>query len=226
MDFDLAVRLTEILLAFAFIVQSLEHLLGFKSERLIFILRLVFSLALVAGFYTPIMCAMLFMTSIVMLHLFQGPYNGGSDRMGILILSVLCCVHFLPSIQWKDCVFGYLALQLILSYFISGWVKIVNPEWRNGRALMDVFEFSAYPVSESIRKIAHYPKLVLIGSWVVIGFEIVFPLAFLTQMTLIIGLGVAATFHLANAFLFGLNRFFWVWIAAYPSILWLHDRIF
>jgi len=32
-------------------------------------------------------------------------------------------------------------------------------------------------------------------------------------------------FHLGNACIFGLNRFFWVWLAAYPSILWLQGRI-
>ena len=39
-------------------------------------------------------------------------------------------------------------------------------------------------------------------------------------------LAVAATFHLANACLFGLNRFFWTWLAVYPAILWLQDRLF
>jgi hypothetical protein len=38
-------------------------------------------------------------------------------------------------------------------------------------------------------------------------------------------LGIAVLFHLANACLFGLNRFVWVWIAAYPAILWLQSRL-
>jgi hypothetical protein len=37
-------------------------------------------------------------------------------------------------------------MQLVLSYFISGWVKVVNGDWRSGAALRDVFLFSAYPV--------------------------------------------------------------------------------
>jgi hypothetical protein len=44
-------------------------------------------------------------------------------------------------------------------------------------------------------------------------------------MALTGALCVAALFHLANAVLFGLNRFLWVWIASYPSILWLHGRV-
>ncbi|MBT6427374.1 MAG: HTTM domain-containing protein, partial [Rhodospirillaceae bacterium] len=151
---------------------------------------------------------------------------GGSDRMSHLILCCLCLVYFMPTVQWREYVFGYLALQLTLSYFISGWVKIVNPDWRSGRALQDVFQFSAYPVSESLRSWADRPRLLWAMSWAVMLFELIFPLTLLTQATLIMGLAVAATFHFANACLFGLNRFFWIWLAAYPSILWLQHRIF
>jgi hypothetical protein len=63
-------------------------------------------------------------------------------------------------------------------------------------------------------------------SWAVMLFELAFPFTLLTQTTLIIGLAIATTFHFANACLFGLNRFFWIWLAAYPSILWLQYRIF
>lgn len=31
---------------------------------------------------------------------------------------------------------------------------------------------------------------------------------------------------LCNACLFGLNRFFWIWIMAYPSMFWFQQRIF
>jgi hypothetical protein len=47
----------------------------------------------------------------------------------------------------------------------------------------------------------------------------------LNQALLIVALGVAGLFHLANACLFGLNRFLWFWIASYPSILWLQARL-
>ena len=44
-------------------------------------------------------------------------------------------VHFIPATRWREMVFGYLALQSALSYCIAGWVKAVNPEWRNEQAL-------------------------------------------------------------------------------------------
>lgn len=225
MTLDLAIRLTEILLAIAFFQQSLEHMTGPKGERLLFLPRLFLSLLLMVGFYTPWVCAALVILSILILKRFEGPYNGGSDRMGLLVLFCLALVHVMPSVKWQEYVFAYLALQLILSYVMAGWVKIINPAWRNGSALQDVFRFSAYPASESIRGWGENPRLLYAMSWAVMLFELFFPLSLLNQTTLVIGLAIAATFHLANAGLFGLNRFFWVWLAAYPSIVWLQDRL-
>jgi len=225
MSFDLALRLTEILLGLAFIQQSAEHLAS-REDRLIFLPRLALSILLVLGFQSGWVCLALLILGIQMLHRFQGPYNGGSDRMGLLILICLTSAQFLPTMALKEIALGYLAIQLILSYFISGWVKVVNPDWRSGRALQEVFLFSAYPVSEDIRALASRPQLLWIGSWCVILLELIFPFTMITQTSLIIGLSLAALFHVANGCLLGLNRFVWTWIAAYPSILWLQDRLF
>ncbi len=226
MSLDYAIRLTEILLALAILQQSIEHINAPKDERSLFVPRVFLSILLMLGFQTQWVCLALVILGLFILKRFQGPYNGGSDRMSHLILCCLCLVYFMPTLRWQEYVFGYLALQLVLSYFIAGWVKIVNPEWRNGRALQDVFRFSAYPVSEALRTWADRPRLLCWMSWAVILFELLFPLTLLTQTTLIIGLVIAATFHFGNACLFGLNRFFWIWLAAYPSILWLQQRIF
>lgn len=226
MTFDHAVSLTQMLLGFAFAMQSIEHFRADGSERWLYLSRFVLALGLLFGVYIDIVLPLLFVVIILTLHRFQGPYNGGSDRMGILIVTCLCLTHFAPSGQWQAIAFGYLAIQLILSYFISGWVKIVNPEWRSGLALRDVFQFSAYPVSESLRNWQYSPQLLLIVSWAVIIFELIFPLALLSQTTLIIALVIAAMFHFSNACFFGLNRFFWTWISAYPSLLWFQERVF
>lgn len=225
MSLDLAIRYTEIMLALAFIQQSLEHLCAPRDEQRLFLPRILLSVLLLAGFQTKWVCLGLVIHSLFVLKRFQGPYNGGSDRMGLLTLYCLSLVHLMPRPDLQEVAFGYLALQLLLSYVIAGWVKIRNPEWRYGRALADVFLFSAYPTSESVRVLADWSRLLLVMSWAVMLFELFFPLAILSQTTLIAGLVIAGIFHLANACLFGLNRFFWFWLAAYPSILWLQERI-
>lgn len=226
MTLDLAFRATEVLLALAFIQQSAEHIASQRRDRPLFVPRLLLCLPLLFGLQTVPALLGLALISLFQLNRFQGPYNGGSDKMSLLILWCLLGAKLAPSLFWQEVIFGYLAFQLTLSYFISGRVKLVNPEWRSGRALQDVFAFSAYPVSESLRGLAKRPKLLWVMSWLVIGFELIFPLALLHPATLIAALMIGASFHLANACLFGLNRFLWIWIAAYPALIWFQARVF
>ena len=223
MTLDLAMRVTEVMLALAMIQQGLEHLRD--KGRTLFALRIALCLWVLSGVTTGFALLGLFSTSLVHLHRFGGPYNGGSDKMTILIVTCLMVAQIGPSPLWAELAMAYLAVQLVLSYFVSGYVKIVKPEWRLGQALVDVFTFSAYPVSESLRGWAAHPRLLQVMSWGVMGFEVLFPLALLHPVALYAGLAIAATFHLANAFLFGLNRFFWIWICAYPSLIWFQGRL-
>jgi len=223
---DAALRLTEILLGLALLQQSLEHLHGPKRDRLLFTARAALCVLLVSGLWTSAALAGLALLSLLILHRFQGPYNGGADRMGLLALWCLTAAHFLPVERWREIAFAYLGAQLVLSYFISGWVKVVNPDWRSGRALRDVFLFSAYPVAENLRRLTERPRLLFAASWAVMLLELAFPFALLSQTTLIAALCLTAAFHLANACLFGLNRFFWTWISVYPALVWLQGRVF
>ncbi len=224
MDFDTAIRTTEILMGLAFVQQSLEHC-KHKEQRLLFVPRLLLSLILITGLYSAWTLLLLLLIAVFTLHRFQGPYNGGSDRMSLLILICLGLVYLAPTLRWKEIAFGYLALQLVLSYLISGWVKLINSDWRNGKALADVFQFSAYPVSENLRNLSQHPNLLYYASWAVILFELMFPFALFSATSLVIALFIAAVFHFANACLFGLNRFFWIWISSYPSLLWFQGRV-
>lgn len=226
MTIDFAIRLTEILLGIAFVQQSIEHLTRHSDERVIFAFRLLFSLVIILGYKTDWATLMLIILSLYLLYRIDGPYNGGADKMGLLVLLCLGLSYIAPSIYWRELAFGYLSVQLTLSYCISGYVKLINPQWRSGQALIDVFQFSAYPVSESIRSWANSPKILFIASWLVIVFECIFPLALLSNVSLFMVLMIAAAFHFVNACLFGLNRFFWVWLAAYPAIIWFQSRIF
>jgi Vitamin K-dependent gamma-carboxylase len=225
MSFDAALRLTDMLLGYALLQQSLEHLASARDERVLFVSRAVLSVLLILG-VTPAMTATALLgLGAAILRRFDGPYNGGSDRMSLLTLMCVCLAHLLPDPHWRQAAFAYLAMQLVLSYGVSGWVKVINPDWRSGRALRDVFLFSAYPVSENLRRLDGWPRLLLAMSWSVMLFELLFPLALLARPALLVGLVIAAAFHVTNACLFGLNRFVWAWLAAYPSILWLQQAL-
>ena len=225
MSFETALWLTELLLACAVVQQSLEHLVDpFPGDRLRAAIRLGLALALVASPWPGLACLALLAHALVQLHRFDGPYNGGADRMTLLVTLCLTGAHLAPGV-WAELPLAYLAVQLTLSYFMSGWVKLRNSDWRSGRALADVFMFSAYPVSAELRGLKDRRKIILTGSWAVILFELAFPMGLLHPWTLTVMLAIGMTFHLANACLFGLNRFVWAWAAAYPSVIWLQASI-
>ncbi|UUX51136.1 hypothetical protein NUH88_05460 [Nisaea acidiphila] len=225
MSLEVAIRSTEILLAIALIQQSLEHLFGLPDERPHYLLRLVLAVLLLAGVQTDWVCLALFVNVLFVLHRFQGPYNGGSDLLGMLLITCLAAVHFVPVPDWREYIFAYLALQVTFSYFKSGWAKVIYRDWRTGQALRDVFAFSVYPVSKATRGWAEYPRLLFVMSWAVILLELLFPLALLSAPALYAGLALALSFHVANFVLFGFNRFVWVWVASYPSLIWLQARL-
>ncbi len=226
MSLEFAVRLAEIILGFALLQQSVEYMRGISPEKILGALRALLAILLMLGAQPLWVETGLLILTVLIVKRFNGPYNGGSDTMSILVLLCLWLSHLAPTRFWQEIAVGYLAFQLTFSYFQSGYIKVINRDWRSGRALQDVFALTAYPVSEQVRTWAESPRVLWCMSWSVMLFELLFPLALLNASLLYIALLIAAVFHLANACLFGLNRFFWIWPAAYPIIIWFQDRLF
>lgn len=221
-----AKRWSEVLLALALVQQSAEHLASHPRERILFGSRLLLALLLACGMAPAFVEAALILSGVFLLRRFDGPYHGGSDRMTLLLLLGLFVSHLLPSVRAREWVIGYVAVQVVLSYAMAGWVKLREPSWRDGEALRDVFAHSVYPVSERVREWANRPALLRVAGWGIVLFESLFPLALFDSGLLRVALAAAFGFHLANAALLGLNRFVWVWIAAYPLLLWFQARFF
>ncbi|WP_425039704.1 HTTM domain-containing protein [Primorskyibacter sp. S187A] len=221
MSFDLALRLSEIALAVALLQRALEHV-G-QPDRAVFLPQIPLALLLTVGVAPALVTLALWLALAAQLWRFQGPYNGGADKMVFLVLTCVMLAHFMPP-PWAEMAMAYLAVQLTLSYVVSGWVKLRHPPWRSGEALARVFRYSAYPVSTRLRGLADHPGLMWAASLSVIAFEVLFPLALVSSHALWGALAIAALFHLSNACLLGLNRFFWAWLAAFPSLIWFQGR--
>lgn len=214
-----AQRLSEILVAIACLQAALEHT---AAPRLRW--RAIGEAAMAAaaaGVAPALTLGALFAAGLDTLRRFGGPYNGGSDRMRLLVLLGLWVARVAPDAAAVG--LGYVAVQIVLSYAMAGWVKLANRDWRNGRALIDVFAFSVYPVSEGLRGWAGRPRALLAAAWVMLLFEAAFPLVLLHPLALRAGLAAALAFHLVNACVFGLNRFVWAWMAGYPLLLWFQQ---
>lgn len=237
MPIEVAQRWCEAGLGVALAQQAVEHLIGARpvpglSRRAspmrvpwLFGPRLALSLALLAGVAPLTVLTGLLALGVVALHRFDGPYNGGSDRLGLLMLVCLWLARAWPDGLVPSVALGYLGLQVVASYAWAGAVKVVNPDWRSGRALADVFQFSAYPAGDSLRGLHAFPRLMLVGSWGVILLELGFPLGLANARALCLALVCSALFHLSAALILGLNRFLWSWLAAYPALLWFQSVV-
>jgi hypothetical protein len=110
-------------------------------------------------------------------------------------------------------------VQVTLSYVIAGLVKLRQPDWRSGHALRHFVLASPYGTPGWLRALVQRPALAAGMAWAVIGFECLFPLAWVDPRLCLGLLACGALFHAANLWVFGLNRFFWAWLAGYPALL-------
>lgn len=166
-------------------------------------------------------CAGLFFTALMINVRFRGTFNGGSDKMTMMSLIALMIATSHNQNQFY-CIagLGFLALQTVTSYFLAGFVKFRMPSWRNGQVLPTFLRLPQYPIPQKLRQLGvQNPKRLQTFSKLLLGFECLFPLVFLNYHLAIIFFAVACIFHLVNIWIFGLNRFFFAWIATYPAIL-------
>jgi len=123
-----------------------------------------------------------------------------------------------PEAGWRAG-FWYITLQALTSYFMSGWVKLLHPSWRSGRALPQFLDTGIYgPLSP--HSAYRWPWLARTVSWTFTVWEGLFPLALLDARLAALFCTVASVFHYLVFRFFGLNRFFWAWLATYPAIVW------
>ena len=187
------------------------------------LLRLLAALVLVVQGATLPLMLFLFFGNLLILIRWRGAFNGGSDFMTLVVLTGLLIAQVIGTwgdehLGWQAC-FWYIAIQAITSYFMSGSVKLLRREWRNGSAMTIFLNAAIYgPLS------ANHPLrnkwLAILGSWSFIVWEILFPFSMLDPRLAAIFCAVAAIFHFLVFWFFGLNRFFWAWLCAFPAIVW------
>jgi hypothetical protein len=192
------------------------------------VLRLFAAVALaVQGASLPLI-AFLFAGNLLILIRWRGAFNGGSDFMTLVVLSGLLIAQVVAAfgneaLGWQAG-FWYIAIQSITSYFMSGSVKLLRREWRNGSAMTIFLNGAIYgPLSP-----AHPLRnkwLALLGSWGFIVWEILFPFSLLDPRLAAVFCAVAALFHFLVFWFFGLNRFFWAWLCAFPAIMWCSAQL-
>ena len=195
------------------------------------LVRIALSAVLIVGFgkylqvIEPVFYMGLIFSSVGLVIRFNGPLGGGSDSMtfqvliGLLIASLGVANPILTRVG-----LGWIAAQSVLSYFLAGIAKLKTDNWRTGFALQTLLRSHGnYTLFALSRNFADSKTLCAGLSWMIILFEIAFPLVLILPwegklMVLSIGL----LFHITNAVVLGLNRFVWAWAASYPALLYFN----
>jgi hypothetical protein len=186
-------------------------------------LRLLAAVTLaVLGASLPLV-VFLFVGNLLILIRWRGAFNGGSDFMTLVVLTGLLIAQVVGAwgntqLGWQAG-FGYIAIQAITSYFMSGAVKLLRSEWRNGSAMTIFLNGAIYGPLSATHPLRN-KGLAMLGSWGFIVWEILFPFSLMDPRLAAVFCAVAAFFHFLVFWFFGLNRFFWAWLCSFPAIIW------
>jgi hypothetical protein len=163
-------------------------------------------------------------TQVAICVRFRGTFNGGSDTFSVVLLTALSLSQLLSdSAAAQKAALLYIAVQLTLTYFISGTAKLQHAEWRSGRALAGFITSGRYGAPAWLVHLLHGHPRGLVLSWCVLGFECSFPLAWSGPRAGALFIALSLCFHLGTWLLFGLNRFVFAWAAAYPALWWCSE---
>jgi hypothetical protein len=157
---------------------------------------------------------------------FRGTFNGGSDYMSVAaLLALSLAAAFGGSPRAVSASLGYVCVQLVFSYFIAGAVKLKKPAWRSGEALGALLRTNRYGTPPALRQLVSRPGVARAAAWSVMLFECGFPASLAGLGVAVPMLALGALFHALNLLAFGLNRFFFAWLAAYPSLLYFSAQL-
>lgn len=184
-------------------------------------LRLLVVASLFIG-SSPLTAAVIFASTVVLLIRWRGAFNGGSDFMSLvfataLMIGNLSAPFIGPRSAWTAALW-YACIHTLTSYLVSGVVKLLPANWREGRALTWFLDGGLYgPLAAG--SIYRRPIVAIGCSWAFILWECAALLVLVDQRLAVVWCTVAAVFHLLVFRHFGLNRFFWAWVAMFPAII-------
>ncbi len=152
--------------------------------------------------------------------------HDGSDRMHLLVMMALAVTLSFSTPEARSVGAIFLALVAALAYFTAGAVKAIAPGWRSGRAMAIVLSSENYGEPRLGHWLSRQPRLGRWLGWLVITFELAFPLLVITGPRFALAaIAMALALHLGIAIVMGLNGFVWSFAATYPSVYWMASSL-
>lgn len=204
---------------------------GFRAVLLV---RLVGGVTLgaaaVLDMLHPLLFFVLMLTDALILYRCIAGLSGAYHMVLVLNVGMVLATAFPEGSIVRLGAILFMAIQGILSYFLAGVLKLTAKEWRDGSALTGIFATHTFGHQRIYDLIKSYPVLSFVGGWIVVLFEVLFPVVlFVDPNWTPILFGVAFSFHLFNSVFMGLNGFTLIFPASYFPIyyanLYLHQWV-
>ncbi|HWV75133.1 MAG TPA: hypothetical protein VN040_25615 [Pseudosphingobacterium sp.] len=146
---------------------------------------------------------------------FQGK-DGADESLTVLLFGLTAYYLIGPTLSLRFVGIAFIIAQISLSYFISGYYKIKSKTWRSGRAIQHVLATKIYG-QPSLGFLMKNRYLSCLTCWTIVLWELTFPIIFLVAVPLSFSwLVMGVAFHLAMAFIMGLNTFMMSFLSSYP----------
>lgn len=208
----------------------MERIVRYPYFRGVLVFRLLVAGGLaglaVAGHVSLALLLLLLGTNVAIGYRHVGGLTGTFQVSAITVPTLIVATAAPSGSLAETAALTFLALQIALSYFVAGVSKLVSREWQTGDALVGIFSTEVYGHEGVFELLRRYPPLKVVGSWTVIAFECLFPIAlFVDDVALFAVLGVAVAFHLFNALFMGLNNFLIGFPATYPALIYVNRLV-
>lgn len=202
-----------------------NFLLSEKTFKTSIFLRIVGSATLllfsVINIVSPFLILCLF--ALTLLLALRSPYGlDGAYQMNLVTLLALS-ISSIAGVNSEVSVVCmiFICSELILSYFIAGFFKLISPIWRKSYALPVIFSTRTYGNAFIYEFVRNHSLITSVLTWSVFIFEMSFFCIFFASplyVPLICILGII--FHLFNSIFMGLNSFLFGFVATYPALLY------
>ncbi len=149
----------------------------------------------------------------------------GSDQMQTVIWASMF-IYCLPlNDTARTAAALFIAVQLVLSYLVSGLAKLVSPVWRGGSAISQITRTATY-CTQGLARVLARPVISATLCWATIIFEVGSPFLLLAGRPGAVALIVMGTaFHVGVALAMGLTTFIFAFVATFPVVYYFAGRL-
>jgi hypothetical protein len=146
----------------------------------------------------------------------------GADQVRVAAGHILLLHSFAPGSQLASVLCQVMLATLVASSYLgSGLQKRRHQEWRNGTALTVLLQHETFGNAWLLDRLRRHPGLARLATWLMLGFQLTFPLAFADPYVALGYLAFGLSMHIGIAFVMGINGFIWSMAALYPAVYYL-----